>query len=62
MKTKFTKMAIVLSLVLTLVSSVSVAGFACLLCDRDTTELPEEPVIEEVVPTPEIPNTDAIVF
>ncbi len=62
MKTKFTKMAIVLSLVLTLVSSISVAGFACLLCDREEPTEPEEPTTEVVVPQPEIPNTDAYLF
>ncbi len=59
MKTKFTKLAIIFSLVLTLVSSVSVAGFACLLCNREEPST-EAPVVEEVAPVPEIPNTDAI--
>lgn len=59
MKNKFTKMAVVMSLVLALLSSVSVAGMACLFCDDEPTT---EPVTEEVVvpEDPVIPNTDAV--
>lgn len=59
MKNKFTKLAIVMSAVLVLMSAIPVVGMACLFCDEEPTT---EPVIEEVVvpENPVIPNTDAV--
>ncbi len=56
MKGKFTKWAIVMSVVLALISAIPVVGAACLFCDEPI----EEPTTEEVVVVePEIPDTDA---
>ncbi len=60
MKTKFTKLAIVMSAVLVLMSAIPVVGMACIFCD-DPVEEPETEVVTEIeVVEPEIPNTDAI--
>ena len=62
-KAKFSKLAIVMGVVLALMSSISVVGMACLFCDEPIEEQEtiivveeEEPVVEPVV----IPNTDAV--
>ena len=61
MKTKFTKLAIVMSAVLVLMSAIPVVGMACLFCDEDVTEAPTYVVEEEPIEVVEpIPNTDAV--
>ena len=56
-KAKFSKLAIVMSAVLVLMSAIPVVGMACLFCDEPITE---EPTTEVVIPEePTIPNTDA---
>ena len=74
MKSKFTKIAVVLSAVLVLVSSFSVVGVACFkqnvepttestTAEETTTEKATETTTEKVVvekPQVEIPKTDAI--
>ena len=61
MKTKFTKLAIVMSAVLVLMSAIPVVGMACLFCDDETTtaESDTQVVIEDPIVEP-IPNTDAV--
>ena len=49
-KAKFSKLAIVMSAVLVLMSAIPVVGMACLFCD--------EPITDDVVEP--IPNTDAV--
>ena len=58
-KTKFTKLAIVMSAVLVLMSSISVVGMACLFCDEPITEEETVVVVDPVVDPEPIPNTDA---
>ena len=64
MKTKFTKLAIVMSAVLVLMSAIPVVGMACLFCDEPVTEEQETVVVTEPedvpVVEPIIPNTDAV--
>ncbi len=64
MKTKFTKLAIVMSAVLVLMSAIPVVGMACLFCDEEVTEEQETVVVvdkeDEPVVEPIIPNTDAV--
>ena len=64
MKTKFTKLAIVMSAVLVLMSAIPVVGMACLFCDEPVTEEEETVVVvekeDEPVVEPIIPNTDAV--
>ncbi len=55
MKNKFTKLAVLMSVVLTLMGSISVASMACLFCDETVEEEYEEVIPEE----PIIPDTDA---
>ena len=60
-KAKFSKLAIVMSAVLVLMSSISVVGMACLFCDEPITEEQETVVVVDPVVDPEpIPNTDAV--
>ena len=63
MKAKFSKLAIVMSAVLVLMSAIPVVGMACLFCDEPVTEEQETVVVvdkeEDPIPVP-IPNTDAI--
>lgn len=60
MKTKFTKLAIVMSAVLVLMSAIPVVGMACLFCDEPIVEEPTVVVDEEPIVEPIIPNTDAV--
>ena len=62
MKTKFSKLAIVMSAVLVLMSAIPVVGMACLFCDDPIVEEPTVIVVEEEEPVvePIIPNTDAV--
>ncbi len=60
MKTKFTKLAIVMSAVLVLMSAIPVVGMACLFCDEEVTEEQETVVVDPVVDPEPIPNTDAV--
>lgn len=60
MKAKFTKLAIVMSAVLVLMSAIPVVGMACLFCDEPVVEEPTIEVIEPVVDPEPIPNTDAV--
>lgn len=59
-KAKFTKLAIVMSAVLVLMSAIPVVGMACLFCDEPVVEEPTIEVIEPVVDPEPIPNTDAV--
>ena len=59
-KAKFSKLAIVMSAVLVLMSAIPVVGMACLFCDEPITDEEEtEVVIIDDVVEP-IPNTDAV--
>ncbi len=58
-KAKFSKLAIVMSAVLVLMSAIPVVGMACLFCDDPIVEEPTV-VVEEVVEPEPIPNTDAV--
>lgn len=59
-KTKFTKLAIVMSAVLVLMSAIPVVGMACLFCDEPITEEETVVVVDPVVDPEPIPNTDAV--
>ena len=63
-KAKFSKLAIVMSAVLVLMSAIPVVGMACLFCDEEVTEEQETVVVVEEedveVVEPIIPNTDAV--
>ena len=60
-KAKFSKLAIVMSAVLVLMSAIPVVGMACLFCDEEVTEEEETVVVVDPVVDPEpIPNTDAV--
>ena len=61
-KAKFSKLAIVMSAVLVLMSAIPVVGMACLFCDEPVEEQETVVVIEEEEPVvePIIPNTDAV--
>lgn len=67
MKANLKKLTSILCVVAILVSSVSIAAFACLFCDEITTETPtesttiEEPTTQpsKPVPPPKIPPTDS---
>ena len=64
-KAKFSKLAIVMSAVLVLMSAIPVVGMACLFCDEEITEEQETVVVVEeeddvVDVEPIIPNTDAV--
>lgn len=54
MKAGFKKLTSILCVAAILVSSISVAAFACLFCDETTTEAPTEITTEE--PTTEKPQ------
>ena len=60
MKAKFSKLAIVMSAVLVLMSAIPVVGMACLFCDEPITEEPTVVVVDPVVDPEPIPNTDAV--
>ena len=61
-KAKFSKLAIVMSAVLVLMSAIPVVGMACLFCDEEITEEQETVVVvekeDDPIPVP-IPPTDA---
>ncbi len=59
MKNKFTKLAIVMSAVLVLMSAIPVVGMACIFCNETTTAESNTEVVVPVEPV-EIPNTDAV--
>ncbi len=59
-KAKFSKLAIVMSAVLVLMSAIPVVGMACLFCDEPIEEQETVVVVDPVVDPEPIPNTDAV--
>ena len=61
-KAKFSKLAIVMSAVLVLMSAIPVVGMACLFCDEEVTEEQETVIVdkEEVITPDPIQPTDAV--